>query len=251
MMNKKLTTFLAIAAFGFAAQTNGATIFSDNFTAGTNGALNGQAPQERPGLETWRASSNYTVNIAGDGVVTSSGSGSANLALPAFDLNSIYTVTATVTNNRTDTNWIGIGFTTQTTNTNAWNVAGTGTYWMLWRGNDEIRAFDGTGATSSSGATGVTAAGVSNTLDLRVMLDFTAPGFGLATYMYKNPNATDWTIYTTSNITEARRNGINSVGFTTLNNNISISSFEYALVPEPSSALLGGLGLLALLRRRR
>jgi hypothetical protein len=33
--------------------------------------------------------------------------------------------------------------------------------------------------------------------------------------------------------------------------NIRAVAFNFTVVPEPSSALLGGLGLLALLRRRR
>lgn len=37
----------------------------------------------------------------------------------------------------------------------------------------------------------------------------------------------------------------------TINNDVNTSSFELTAVPEPSAALLGSLGLLALLRRRR
>ena len=229
-----------------------ATIFSDTFSSGTSGALAGQAPETRPGLETWRANSVFSKNTT-TGVVNSTGSGSANLAIPAFDLTKIYTVTARVTNTlaSSDADWIGIGFTTQTTNTNAWNVAGTGTYWMLWRGNDNVRAFNGAGAANSVGLTTITAAGENNELDLRVMLDFTTGGFGTVSYLYKNPSASTWTTFTTSGISESLRNGINSVGFTTLDTNTSITSFEYTVVPEPGAALLGGLGLLALLRRRR
>ncbi len=251
MKFKKITPILPLVTLGLTSLSEAAVIFYDDFSSGSDAALNGQAPQVRPSTQTWRANSVYTKNTSGDGAVTSSGSGSANLALPAFDLDQVYTVTARVTNATTGTNWIGVGFTTQTTNTNAWNVAGTGTYWMLWRGNDEIRAFDGTGATNGSGASGVNVTGVGNTLDLRVMLDFTAPGFGVVSYMYKNPDALDWTVHSTSAITESLRNGINSVGFTTLTNNTSVWSFEYAVIPEPTSALLGGLGMLMLLRRRR
>ncbi len=253
-MRLKNSRFLA-ALFGLALSTGpalSAVIYSDDFTSGTSTALNGQAPQTRPGTETWRAQSVYTKDVT-NGRVNSSGSGSANLPIPTFDLTKIYTVTARVTNNlaSSDADWVGIGFTTQTTNTNAWNVAGTGTYWMLWRGNDNIRAFNGAGASNSVGSTSTNAAGESNTLDLRVVLDFTTGGSGTVSYFYKNPSASDWTTFTTSTISESLRNGINSVGFTTLDNNTSIHSFEYTVIPEPRAALLGGLGLLMLLRRRR
>lgn len=227
-----------------------AVIFSDDFNSGTSTALAGQAPQTSPGSETWRAAAVYTKNVS-SGVVNSSGSGSANLAIPTFDLSKIYTVTARVTNTRTDDNWVGIGFTTQTTTTTAWNVAGTGTYWMLWRGNDNVRAFNGTGATATVGSTSINTAGESNTLDLRVELDFTTGGFGTVSYFYKNPSASDWTTYTASAISESLRNGIHSVGFTTLNANTSVLSFAYTVIPEPRAAFLGGIGLLVLLRRRR
>jgi hypothetical protein len=32
---------------------------------------------------------------------------------------------------------------------------------------------------------------------------------------------------------------------------VLIDSISYSVIPEPSSALLGGIGMLALLRRRR
>jgi hypothetical protein len=253
-MKFKNSKFLA-TLYGLALSTgpaHSAVIFSDDFTSGTSTALNGQAPQTRPGTETWTAQSVFSKNTT-TGVVASTGSGSAHLAVPTLDLTKIYTVTARVTNAlaSSDADWVGIGFTTQTTNTNAWNVSGTGTYWMFWRGNDEIRAFNGTGATNPSGSTGTFAARVDNTLDLRVVLDFTQGTFGVVSYLYKNPTDMDWTTYSTSNITESLRNGINRVGFTTLDTNTSIHSFEYAVIPEPRAALLGGLGLLMLLRRRR
>jgi hypothetical protein len=44
--------------------------------------------------------------------------------------------------------------------------------------------------------------------------------------------------------------GILTSGATDLDQ-LSISNAQYSVVPEPSSALLGGLGVLLLLRRRR
>jgi alpha-galactosidase len=207
-------------------------LFSDDFTLGTNGALAGQAPQIRPGTETWRAASVFTKNTSGTGTVNSSGSGSANLAMPEFDPNSIYTLTARVSNSRTDTQWVGIGWTTQTTNTNAWNVSGTGTYWMLWRGNNEFAVFAGAGATAGITGSG-TAAGESNVLDMRIILDMPA---NTATFQYKNPSASDWSTFAgPATLNASLISGINSVGFTTLNSSTAIQSFELT-VADPSSA---------------
>ncbi len=209
----------------------GTAIYSDDFTSGTNGALAGQAPQTRPGTETWRAASVFTKNTSGIGTVTSSGSGSANLPMPTFDPNSVYTLTARVLNSRTDTSWVGIGWTTQTTNTNAWNVAGTGTYWFLWRGNDQFAAFAGAGATNSITGSG-TAAGEDNILDMRIVLDMPA---NTATFLYKHPGASDWSTFAgPTTLNASLISGINSVGFTTLNGSTGIQSFELT-VSEPSA----------------
>ncbi len=246
-MTSASLAFLILAALTGARTAEATVIFSDDFTSGTNGGLNGQAPQVRPGTETWRAAGVYTKDTTA-GVVNSSGSGSANLAYSTFDSNLVYTLTARVFNNTTGTNWVGIGWTTQTTNTNAWNVAGTGTYWMLWRGDNEIRFFQGTGASGSSGATGVFIPGESNVLDLRVVLDLPANTFSA---LYKNPSASDWTSYTSGTLNSSLLNGINSVGFTTLTSSAGLQSFELVAVPEPSTLALAAaaIGLVAGLHR--
>lgn len=249
-MRKRKSLLLALlASVSLAPAAHAAIIFADDFNTGTSAALNGQAPQTRPGTETWRAGGVYTKNT-GTGVVSSTGSGSANLAMPAFDSGTVYTLTGRVFNNlaSSDGDWVGIGWTTQTTSTNAWNVAGTGTYWMFWRGNNEIRFFQGAGAVSSSGATSVFVAGESNVLDLRVVLDLPANTF---TAQYKNPSAATWTTYTSAALSSGLLNGIKSVGFTTLDTNTGIESFELTAVPEPASLALLGLGGLTMLRRRR
>lgn len=60
--------------------------------------------------------------------------------------------------------------------------------------------------------------------------------------------------YTANNVTTALFSytavGVLTSGNTDLDQ-LTISNAQYSVVPEPSSAMLGGLGLLALLRRRR
>jgi hypothetical protein len=237
---------LAATVLGFMPHSQAAVIFSDDFTSGTSTGLNTQAPQTRPGTQAWTAASVFTKDSS-EGVVNSSGSGAAYLAMPTFDLSFIYVITARVFNTRTDTNWVGVGWTTQDSSTSAWNTAGTGTYWMFWRGNDEVRSFT-TGAGGTTGPIGVNASGVDNVLDLRVQMDGPA---GTVTYFYKNPDASTWTTYFSQVLSTTTVSSIKSVGFTTNGNNTGVISYELAVIPEPRAALLGGLGVLMLLRRRR
>jgi hypothetical protein len=61
-------------------------------------------------------------------------------------------------------------------------------------------------------------------------------------------------VATTANF--ARLDGLlpsvgNELAFSMTPGNSAVSGFQLIIVPEPSSALVGGLGLLVLLRRRR
>ncbi len=203
--------------------------YFDAFTTGTDGALAGQEPEVRPGTETWRAASVFNKNTDGIGTVNSSGSGSANLPMPEFDPDSIYTLTARVRNSRTDNNWVGIGWTTQTTSTSAWNVAGTGVYWMLWRGNGNFAVFGGPGAGGAISGSG-SSAGEDDLLDMRVVIDMPAD---TATFQYKLPSESNWSTYAgPTTLSESRINNINSIGFTTLGNNTGIQSFELTITDD-------------------
>lgn len=203
-------------------------IYSDDFNTGSNGSLHGQAPQVRPGTQTWRAGSTSKTTTSG-GSVTGTGAMAAHLPMPAIEAEKIYTLSARAFNNfaSSSSNWIALGFTAQTTETAAWSNTNTGIYWMLWRGNDELRGFRGAGATNSIGATsGFTAAGVSNVLDLRVVLD-TRTGFNTITYQYKNPDASVWSTYASAALVSSSIASIKSVGFSTLAGSSSgLQSFE-------------------------
>jgi hypothetical protein len=214
MMNPKLlATLCAIAFSAGPAVSQTATLYADDFTGGTDGSLNSQAPQVRPGTETWRSPSGYAKATTGEGTVTTNGEGAAHLPIPTLDSNLVYTLTARVFNTTTTTNWIAIGWTQQTTNTSqGWNRPNTGENWILWRGNDEIRVFEGPGATASVGGTGTFVAGENEQIDLRVVLDLPA---NTATYLYKNPSASEWTQFTSNAISSSRLDRIQSVGFST------------------------------------
>lgn len=90
-------------------------------------------------------------------------------------------------------------------------------------------------------------------IDMRILLDTTA-GSGNWTVTWLAKLTTD-TSYTTVRPLADALNEANytSVGFAFSSATVdgTLQSFSLTQIPEPSAALLGGLGLLAMLRRRR
>lgn len=243
-----LTTLCAIALSAGSAFSQ-TTLYSDDFIDGTNGSLNGQAPQVRPGTETWRTGST-TKTTADGGSVTGTAEMSAYLPVTAIESEKTYTLTARVFNNFTDANWIALGWTAQTAASSpsqGWNRSNTGAYWMMWRGNNEIRGWQGLGAINTIGTTGVNAAGVDHALDLRVILD-TRTGFNTVTFLYKNPDATEWSTYASATLNSTTLNSIKSVGFSTVNgSSAGIQSFQLTVdsgTPADPYTAWAGTGVL-------
>lgn len=238
---KSVLTLLSTATL-LSLSVHGAVLYSDDFATGTTGALNEQTVQG--GTATWTAASVFNKDTSA-GLVTSSGSGAAYLPMPTIDLNEVYEITARVSNTSSAAGWVGVGWTTQEGSASAWNAAGTGRFWMLWRGNDELRTFT-TGAGGTTNSSGTTSSGVDDVLDMRIVMD--GPE-ALVSYYYKNPDATEWTSLFSQSL--GSEGNIKGVGFTTNTSGTSVQSYSVIVVPEPRAALLGSLGLLALLRRRR
>jgi hypothetical protein len=90
-------------------------------------------------------------------------------------------------------------------------------------------------------------------IDMRVLLDTTAgSGNWTVTWLAKLTTDTSYTtVRPTANALDESK--YTSVGFAFSSADIdgTLESFSLTQIPEPSSALLGGLGMLALLRRRR
>ncbi len=207
------------------------SVYFDAFTGGSDGALNEQAPQVRPDDETWAAGS--ATKDTEEGIVTINGDMSANLPMPEFDPERTYTLTARVVNNHPESanQWIAIGWNSQTGSAR-YNNAGVGTYWMLWRGNNEVRALRGPGATNFLDAGDTTATGVDNVLDLRVVIDMPED---TASFLYKDPDASEWSMLTSTPLSESIINGIQGVGFSAFqpDGNVAIKSFELATDGDP------------------
>jgi hypothetical protein len=82
------------------------------------------------------------------------------------------------------------------------------------------------------------------------------PGNGLVGPLLEDTDSANVAATASTQFNFVRLNGFtpsidNELAFSMTPGNSAVSGFQLILVPEPSSALLGGLGLLALLRRRR
>ena len=253
-MKAQSKLFLAASVLLFAATSSRADIiYSQVFTGGSASTLlAGSSPDV--GAGTWIASTNYTQN---GGIKPLSGS--ATLAFtPTAD--NVYTLSATVTFTSNDANWIGMGFadaganwTTSPANThNFYRFTDTthgfvtGYGWMITAPTTGQSAFLGAGTGNPVTETGSDV--LSSSVDLKVVLDTTATDWMMSYYV--NNALLGNASYTGSA-------SIDSVGFTgTLGAAGTLSNFELSVapVPEPSVAMLGGLGgigMLSLLVFRR
>ena len=151
-----------------------AVIYQDDFSGLSTDALNGQAPDIRPGSETWVAGSEWKA----DGTVTATNND--NSAFLAFTptAGNIYTLSATFTQPSwgNSNGWAGIGFTdTNTTTSSFW--ANDAAPWFLWRPSDassadQVVSFLGTGTSgSASEGTQTGTATLSIVLNARSRLD--------------------------------------------------------------------------------
>ena len=120
-----------------------------------------------------------------------------------------------------------------------------GRNWTSWRGDEVLRVHSGNATVVFNSDLSFKQAGESNVLDLRALYDVDA---GSISWSYKNPSSSSWTQYF---LQTSPSGGMTHVGFANTANNVAVQSIEVVNIPEPSAALLGGLGLLALLRRRR
>ncbi|MCH7227087.1 PEP-CTERM sorting domain-containing protein [Haloferula sp. A504] len=272
----KTTPNLILATLaGLALATSPATsttLFFDDFGGSSGTNLNGTPPPTTTGGETWTAGTTYKA----DGSFGTARS-TATLSFTPVD-GFVYTLEASIGSlASTNNNWLGFGFAYGESTLNSSNSrfisnnvnpapttigdgSVTGVAWMFARGSGATQANEaylGSDPTVSSGNSGIadggpwSAAGTTfgGNLDMRIVLDTTG-GTG-------NWTAT-WFADTGSGFVEVRgeetllTETINSVGFAVTDlGSGQINSFSLTQVPEPSTALLGGIGLLALFRRRR
>jgi hypothetical protein len=228
-----------IAALAVMAESSGAAlIYSENFSGLSSTLLNGQAPQTRPGTETWTASA----SIKADGTAVFQAFDEASSFLPFAPIGGqVYTLTATLAQpgpRNADGQWGGIGFTAgNTVSTAIWRDPNLASPWMLYRNNDPVVTFTGTGTTGSESEGNFT-----GTQTLTIVLDTTADLWTAA-----------WKVGGTSVRTHtfATNPTINYVAFGRASAGVDFDSFTLDVIPEPGSVAMLGIGGLAMLMRRR
>lgn len=236
IITMKTYTNLAIASLScFIASSQAAVIYFDDFNdqqnINTGGpytqTLAGSSPTTRSGTLGGSASATWTSN-AESGGWGQRDYGNNNVATPtssnylAFTPQAgyIYTLEADITVTVSiDSNWFAIGFVQNPTN---WTVSGAYT----------VGDYD---SMTQQGIVRWQSPNVGVTRHVTYTLDTTAPG-------WTNTQNIGYVGWFTANAGGVNLNSVNQV---------SIDNFSLTAVPETSTALLGGIGLLALLRRRR
>jgi len=273
-MNKTILILSSIGGLALAATSANAftVIYEQSFTPGAGTTpLNGATPTT--GANNWVAADVFQA----DGDFTEPTAGvSATLAFtPTAGL--VYTLDASIRNlsptlnaATTENDWIALGFA-QGQSTEAGNnqrfVSGTaadsntivGKAWMLYRGVDTVGTAANVAQLGNATAGNNSSANWSNAtlstthgggIDMRVVLDTTGANW-TATWFAKLP--ADGSFTEVRAATPLVNEDIDSVGVAISNPGFDgeLSYFSLTSVPEPSTALLGGLGMLVMFRRRR
>lgn len=252
---KKHLTLIGAAFFIAAAASNGAIIFQDDFSGLAADNLNGTTPDMTTGGTNWRANPGFKAN----GTNNDAGDGGAYLDFVP-SAGKVYTLSATMTSvDVNNNNWLAFGFVQSTLTLTGGQsrhsnpdspggIAGAnGIAWLLHRDvttEDNIQAF---GGPNTSRRLYNTNANNTSTISVVTTLDATS-----ASNVLWSLSIDGSTVITAADLGSLSALNINGVGFShDSGGNASFDNFELSSVPEPSAALLGAIGALALLRRRR
>ena len=235
-MKLKTTQLAALAALTMAGVAQAATViylddFNDQQNINRGGpytqSLGGSAPTVRSGTLGGSAAATWTFNVESGGWGQRD-YGDNNVATPTSSnylsftpqAGYIYTLEADITVNVSiDSNWFAIGFVQNPSN---WVVSGAYT----------VADYN---TSTQEGIVRWQAPNVGVTRHVEYTLDTTAPG-------WTNTQNIGYVGWFTANAGGVNLNSVNQV---------SIDNFSLTAVPEPGAMVLGGLGLLAGLRRRR
>lgn len=256
MNNPRLICLAALVLAAPAAHA-ATTIFSHTFNEGTGG-LNTTSVDT--GTGSWVAAPSVTAN----GVFSTS-RGNATLSFTPSQ-GTQYQLDTSITGVTGDANWVALGFANGTSTgtstgdrfTSQTGVNVEGRAWMLFRGatddttNRNVAWTEGTKSGNNEFWSGSLANANGGSIDLRILLDTTGgAGTWTATWLAKRPTDGSYTEVRSSALLP--NESITSVGFAFSSDTTdgTLQSFSLIQIPEPSSALLGSLSTLALLRRRR
>jgi hypothetical protein len=267
-----LGTILASASLASAA-----TIVTENFGGGT-GNINGTtadtfdpAITSAGGSSTWvartlDASNNPAVFLAANGtvnLVSGANAASAYLGMGSYinaakgTSSGLFTLSATINSTGTANTWVSLGFFQTPTVSSTFITTGLAS--IIQRNFDwgdagpaeqELDMWGGLGSGTGSVDGPQLASGPQL---VTIVLDLTPTGgyngtsnFGTVTWYDGTASGTDLGSYT-----YLVDRSFDAIGFSQGGTTGSVDDLTFSQIPEPSAALLGGLGLLCLLRRRR
>lgn len=227
-------------------------IYEDSFSGPAGTSLNGQAPTVRPGSETWsfNSASAFEAGFQADGTVNAGGDTATNgrvAALLPFTPQSgnIYTLSATISATTATSQWIALGFANGLTGASGLFAFGNinGLSWML-KGDTGTSALQGFAGPATQNIVANTFAG--NPVNLRIVLDTTGAAWTTSMFTDATQRGSTYT-YTTNP-------SIQAVGFSKgdlVGGSVDNFKLQVEAIPEPSSVLLGLLGISFLTSRRR
>ncbi len=227
-MSATKTMWIAVAVaagmmVGFASVAEAGVVYRDTFESGDTGALAGQAPEVRPGTETWAAGSisKYAPSEGDSEYYASPTSNNQAATLPMvfgdgegeFARNDVYTLTSRIYNQGTGDAWVAVGWHNgDNSGTRRYQDAGVGRYWLLWRGDGRVSSLT-SGASIQETVDDVDGELIDGrrALDVQIVLDWTAETPTI-TWNFKNPSASSWTELDSANINESIVNNVQRVG---------------------------------------
>ena len=268
----KSTKLLSLATFALAAPAANAAaimLYSSSFAGSsgvnlnttavtTTGATAAQHTQYGTSISAaWTAATNFKAN----GSFTDGGTDAASRASATLGFTPqngyVYNVTMTtnLVDNVTSDPFHIVGFFMAPNYTGSANTAGGATVWALTRVGfpgfvDQVAHYLLAGGQGNFNPTN-TVEDTTAPSTLRITLDTTGGTGNWAATYYVGDGAGGFN--SIGSVADLGAVDIESVGIGVYNRdqNYNFQSFELSVVPESSAALLGGLGFLALLRRRR
>lgn len=261
-MKLKTSLFTAIGmAFALAGSANAALLLSDNFTVtGTSNTfdINYHISVRQTGdtaTQTWTGGGNVQVGNnsvfggSGDYLMVADG-GSAqltNLTLSSTLVPANEKLVISFEANAVG-DWVSFMISPSSTSGSHYPTVGSGDFGMLFRPNGQIQAFNNGTIGSINDVQSDTTSGP-NTITLTFSgsngTGSAFAGNGTMVSIYDGTNT--WsTVLDTGFTSETISFGTEGAGDRGYVDNLQIYT-----IPEPSAALIGGLGMLALLRRRR
>jgi hypothetical protein len=275
-MEKTYTLPALLATVALAIPTaNAATVlYSSNFSGSSGTNLNGtavitsgatlaqHAQFGTSATETWTASTLFKADgsFAHSGSVDTTNHRASGTLF--FDPQNGYVYTLTMTTNHSvissSNDWFATGFFMQDNYSGAMQVANGATVWALTRpgstnvNGDQVAHYNLAGGANLSAVT-MLAEDITAPSTITIVLDTTLGTGNWSASYYAGAVSVSNLLRTVADLNAVDIDGVGiGVGLDTSTvPSGRFQSFELSVVPEPSAAILCGLGGLALLRRRR